>query len=38
MLRKMILGVFSLLIAIPVTTALAHEGGPGQKIQNRPTR
>jgi len=35
MLKKMILGVFSLLIVIPTTTALAHEGGPGQAIQDR---
>ena len=35
MLKKMIFGVFSLLIVIPAATALAHEGGPGQQIQDR---
>jgi hypothetical protein len=33
MLKKMILGVFSLLIVIPAVTALAD--GPGQQTQDR---
>ncbi len=35
MFRKCTVGIFSLLIFLPGATALAHEDGPGQKIQNR---
>ena len=35
MFRKCAVGMFSLLIFLPGTTALAYDDGPGQKIQDR---